>query len=67
MNKEKRPYEAPALTVVSFKMEKGFLASTQSIRINLGLIQQAIGLSSQTIENRIDGGVWGSSEDWSGI
>ncbi len=67
MNKKKRPYEAPKLTVVTFKMEKGFLASTQSIRINLGLIQQAIGLSSQTIETRIDGGVWGSSEDWSGI
>lgn len=25
--KEKRPYEAPALTVVSFKMEKGFASS----------------------------------------
>lgn len=25
--KEKRPYEAPALTVVSFKMEKGFAGS----------------------------------------
>lgn len=27
--KEKRPYEAPALTVVSFKMEKGYAVSTQ--------------------------------------
>jgi hypothetical protein len=67
MNKEKRPYEAPALTVVSFKMEKGYAYSGETIRINLGLIQQAIGLSSQTIETRTDGGVWGGSEDWSGI
>ena len=27
--KEKRPYEAPQLTVVSFKMEKGYAVSTQ--------------------------------------
>ena len=29
MNKEKRPYEAPQLTVVCFKMERGYAASTQ--------------------------------------
>lgn len=28
MNKEKQPYEAPALTVVSFKTERGYAAST---------------------------------------
>lgn len=28
MNKEKRPYEAPHLTVVTFKMERGYAAST---------------------------------------
>lgn len=27
MNKEKQPYEAPALTVVSLKMEKGYAGS----------------------------------------
>lgn len=28
MNKEKRPYESPHLTVVTFKMERGYAAST---------------------------------------
>lgn len=27
MNKEKRPYESPQLTVVCFKMERGFAGS----------------------------------------
>ena len=28
MNKEKRPYESPQLTVVCFKTERGYAAST---------------------------------------
>ena len=28
MNKEKRPYEAPQLTVVCFKTERGYAVST---------------------------------------
>ena len=42
MNKEKRPYEAPVLTVVSFKMEKGY-AGSGGLR-NYRLINDAWGL-----------------------
>ena len=31
MHKEKQPYEAPALTVVTFRTERGYAASTKEV------------------------------------
>ena len=36
-NKKRQPYEAPVLTVVSFKVEQGFNASSQSLLGNFFL------------------------------
>lgn len=53
---EKKAYEAPTLTTVTVKAERGYAAS------------QALGLSSDygndQVEDRNDAGNWGGSDGW---
>lgn len=57
---EKKLYEAPALTAVTFKAEKGY-ASSITNALTLGLQAEAT-LGDQNIESRTTGVSWGS--DW---
>lgn len=61
-NETKKPYEAPQLTVVTFKAERGY---TNSL-LHLALINEAtiLSSSSNSLEARIDGGNWGGSGGW---
>lgn len=61
-NETKKPYEAPHLTVVTFKAERGY---TNSL-FRLALINEAtiLSSSSNSLEARIDGGNWGGSGGW---
>lgn len=61
-NETKKPYEAPQLTVVTFKAERGY---TNSL-FQLALINEAtiLSSSSNSLEARIDGGNWGGSGGW---
>ena len=62
VNKEKRPYEAPALTAVTFKMEKGYLASIEFLSHDLFLDNEQV--HGDNCESRENGGSWGGSENW---
>ncbi len=57
MRTKKKQYEAPQLTVVTFKAESGFAQSTPM----LGLCE---GFGQETLEERNDGGNWGNSSEW---
>lgn len=58
--KEKRIYEAPSLTVVTFKAETGYAASLTTVNL-LSLLSTHPEYGSQTLESRIDNGAsWGS-------
>lgn len=61
-NETKKPYEAPQLTVVTFKAERGYANSL----FKLALINEAtiLSSSSNSLEARIDGGNWGGSGGW---
>ena len=61
-NETKKPYEAPHLTVVTFKAERGYAYSP----FRLALINEAtiLSSSSNSLEARIDGGNWGGSGGW---
>ena len=61
-NETKKPYEAPHLTVVTFKAERGYTTSP----FQLALINEAtiLSRSSNNLEARIDGGNWGGSGGW---
>ncbi len=61
-NETKKPYEAPQLTVVTFKAERGYANSP----FQLALINEAtiLSSSSNSLEARIDGGNWGGSGGW---
>ena len=48
MNKKKQPYEAPALTVVSFKTERGYALSLQQ---SLSFIIREFGVSAEGTDN----------------
>ncbi len=56
LTKDKRPYEAPQLTVVSFKMERGFAESGLAKFFLVNQYNQ----ESNTIESREDDGSWGT-------
>ncbi len=62
-NETKKPYEAPQLTVVTFKAERGYANSSL---FQLALINEAtiLSSSSNSLEARIDGGNWGGSGGW---
>ena len=53
-------YEAPVLTTVSFKTERGYASSLTSA-LTLGLLAEAT-RGDQSIESRTTGDSWGS--DW---
>lgn len=57
---EKKLYEAPALTTVTFKTERGYASSLTST-LTLGLLAEAT-RGDQSIESRTTGDSWGS--DW---
>lgn len=57
MKSQKKQYEVPQLTVVTFKMETGYAESGKK----LGL---AGGKGSKSLEDRQDGGNWGDSDGW---
>lgn len=61
--KEKKAYESPQLTVVTFKAELGY-ASSLTFLLALSSIAAAIEQSSQSLESREDGGNWGGSGGW---
>ena len=53
---DKKSYETPKLTVVTFKYERGYGDS-----FKLGLTS---GRGRKTIEDRQDGGNWGGNDGW---
>lgn len=76
MNKEKQPYEAPALTVVSFKTERGYagsggLQNYHVVNDSWGLGGLSLGsVSDYNIINDawgLDGGGLGSVSDYNVI
>ncbi len=55
----KKDYEAPAITVVTFKVEKGFAVSS-GVLPTLALSEDFLESDgSQYLEERQDGGSWG--------
>lgn len=56
-NQEKKPYDAPQLTVVTFKMEMGYAGSVKSLGLSGGS-------GRKSLEDRQDGGNWGNSDGW---
>ena len=61
MEEKKKPYEAPTLTVVTFKTEMGYAASFNQVGMAFGLTF-ADGFGDQNTEQRTFGDSWGS--DW---
>ena len=61
--KEKKAYEAPQLTVVTFKAEAGY-ATSLTFLLALSSIAAALEQSSQSLESRENGGSWGGSDSW---
>ena len=58
--KEKRIYEAPSLTVATFKAEAGYAQSLTSVSL-LSLISAHPEYGTQALESRTDhGATWGS-------
>ena len=56
--KEKKDYEAPTLTVVSFKAELGYaLSGTKKLGLDI------VGDGDRALESRTDGGYWGNNDD----
>ena len=60
---EKRPYEAPQLTVVTFKTERGY-ADSNIFRLALASILLNEPNVSNSLESREAGGNWGGNETW---
>ena len=61
MDTVKQPYKAPTLTVVTFKVEKGYASSLvmQTLNLDIFLIEN----DNHFVESRTDGGCWGGN-DW---
>ena len=59
----KKDYEAPAITVVTFKVEKGFAESGGILR-SLALGELMSDNGSQHLEDREDAGNWGNGDGW---
>ena len=59
--KEKKHYEAPSLTVVSFKIEQGYALSGLKMLAISSLLANDYG--DQAIESRTNGGYWGNNDD----
>ena len=61
---EKRPYEAPQLTVVTFKAERGYIVSNVAVLLALSSANTGEPGVSQSLESREAGGNWGGSDGW---
>lgn len=61
--KDKKTYESPQLTVVTFKTELGYAASGDLNILTLGLLSSG-DYGDQNIENRTNGGNWGGTVGW---
>lgn len=60
---DKKAYEAPALTVVAFKVEAGYALSALTLRmLAIGFGNASI-YGDDNVEDRIDGGYWGNNEN----
>ena len=59
----KRPYEAPQLTVVCFKTERGY-ADSNIFKLALAYTFLNEPNVSNSLESREAGGNWGGSEEW---
>ena len=59
LSKDKKQYEAPQLTVVSFKVERGYAASGV-----LSLFSSEPDYGDEALEDRQDGGNWGGTDGW---
>ena len=57
-NQQKKQYEVPQLTVVTFKTEQGYATSGPN---SLGM---GSGKGSKSLEDRQDGGNWGGTDGW---
>ena len=60
-SKDKKKYEAPHLTVVSFKTEQGYAAS--GLR-SLALSGDQPDYGDESVEDRQNGGNWGGTDGW---
>lgn len=58
--KDKRFYEAPQLTVVTFKTERGYALSNGE----LSLFSSNPEYGNEDLEDRQDGGNWGGDGGW---
>ena len=57
---DKKAYEAPVLTVVTFKLEAGYALSTRMLALGL---ENASIYGDENVEDRVDGGYWGNNEN----
>ena len=55
--KTRKQYEAPQLTVVTFKTEQGYANSQPKLSLSNGT-------GSKSLEGRENGGNWGNSDGW---
>lgn len=56
----KKTYESPQITVVHFKVELGFTASTEKmLSLDFAFLE-----GDKEIEQRTDGGYWGGNDVW---
>ncbi len=63
--KKKQVYLAPALTVVCFKAERGYLGSSEPREGFLQIILEGGDSGSENLESRNDNGnYWGGEGDW---
>lgn len=62
--REKRPYEAPKLTTVVFRVERGYADSIGTLALSPYLASvTGGGFGSRSLENRVDNNdAWGSGE-----
>ena len=57
----RKNYVAPILTVICFKMERGFAVSNEGV---LALSGAGIDFGDDYLEERQDGGYWGNNSNW---
>ena len=56
-NGQKKQYQVPQLTVVTFKTELGFAGSGDKLGLSAGK-------GAKSLEDRQNGGNWGDSDGW---
>ena len=61
---EKKHYESPKLTAVTFRAERGYASSDPERFGLLQLIGSGDPQGSENLESRTSGGYWGGSDSW---